>query len=345
MGIIYKVTNKINNKIYIGQTTQLLKDRIRGHKNEAFNSNSKKCPFHQAIVKYGIDNFEIEEIEEVDNKLLNEREIYWIDYYDSYYNGYNATLGGQQGKIYSINEVLPYWELGYGRLEISKITGIGISTITNLLLENGFSFEDIKKRRYQKVKNSLKKYQNEVYLKYWNQNKTIKEIADILEINYQYVSIGLKEIGITIDEIKQRAAKKRKQNSGKRCALVDKNNNILAIFNNRHEAAEEVLNDINRASAISKVCNGQANHIKGFIFRDVNEDDIVIIPEIKVRKLKTAVYGINKNDSTDIVYYNSISEAAREEKIDRGSISKCIAGSTRYTTVGGRIWKRDDANE
>lgn len=159
MGIIYKVTNKINNKIYIGQTTQLLKDRIRGHKNEAFNSSSKKCPFRQAIVKYGIDNFEIEEIEEVDNKLLNEREIYWIDYYDSYYNGYNATLGGQQGKVYSINEILPYWELGYGRLEISKITGIGISTITNLLLENGFSLEDIKKRRYQKAKNSLKNIQ------------------------------------------------------------------------------------------------------------------------------------------------------------------------------------------
>ena len=67
---------------------------------------------------------------------------------------------------------------------------------------------------------------------------------------------------------------------------------------------------------------------------------MVIIPEIKVRKLKTAIYGVKKDDPTDIVYYDSISEAAREEGVERGSISKCIAGSTRYNTVGGRIWKR-----
>ena len=49
MGIIYKAVNKINNKVYIGQTIQSLKDRIRGHKNEAFNHISKNCPFHQEL--------------------------------------------------------------------------------------------------------------------------------------------------------------------------------------------------------------------------------------------------------------------------------------------------------
>ena len=340
MGIIYKATNKINNKVYIGQTTQLLKDRIHGHKNEAFNNILKNCPFHRAIVKYGLESFEIEKIEEVNNELLNEREIYWIDYYDSYYNGYNATLGGQQGRLYSIKDVLPYWELGYGRLEISKITGMGLSTITSLLLENGISLEEMKERRYQKVKASLKKYPDEIYLKYWNQGKTIKEIADILEISYQYISMGLKKVGITADEIKFRSAKKRGEKLGKRCALVDEKNNILAVFNNRREAAKEVLNNVNQASTISKVCDGRANHIKNFIFRDVDDNNMVIIPEMKVRKLKTAICGIKKDDPTDIVYYDSISEAARKENLERASISKCIAGSTRYSTVGGRIWKR-----
>ena len=41
--------------------------------------------------------------------------------------------------------------------------------------------------------------------------------------------------------------------------------------------------------------------------------------------------GVKKDNPTDIVYYNSISEAARQENIDRCSISKCIAGSTRYS--------------
>ena len=46
------------------------------------------------MFKYGIVNFSIEELEECDDLILAEREIYWINYYNSYYNGYNATFGG-----------------------------------------------------------------------------------------------------------------------------------------------------------------------------------------------------------------------------------------------------------
>lgn len=44
--------------------------------------------------KYGISNFTFEIIEECDKQSLNEREIYWIEYYDSFHNGYNMTIGG-----------------------------------------------------------------------------------------------------------------------------------------------------------------------------------------------------------------------------------------------------------
>ena len=54
----------------------------------------EKRPLYWAIAKYGKDNFTIEQIEEVENDFLGEREMYWIHYYDSYNNGYNATLGG-----------------------------------------------------------------------------------------------------------------------------------------------------------------------------------------------------------------------------------------------------------
>lgn len=52
---------------------------------------------HKAILKYGKDNFSLEVIEEVDASLLNERERYWIKYYGTYVNGYNSTIGGQDG--------------------------------------------------------------------------------------------------------------------------------------------------------------------------------------------------------------------------------------------------------
>jgi hypothetical protein len=49
--------------------------------------------------KYGIDKFKIEQIEECDDSIVNEREIYWIEYYQSFKYGYNATKGGD-GKLY-----------------------------------------------------------------------------------------------------------------------------------------------------------------------------------------------------------------------------------------------------
>lgn len=54
----------------------------------------KDRKLYRAFNRYGIQNFSIEQIEECDNSLLNEREVYWIKYYDSFNNGYNMTLGG-----------------------------------------------------------------------------------------------------------------------------------------------------------------------------------------------------------------------------------------------------------
>ena len=92
MGKIYKVTNNINKKIYIGQTIQDENIRWNHHIREALNGSDTK--FHRALRKYGKDGFIWEVIEEVDNDKLNEREIYWISYYNSYKQGYNSTTGG-----------------------------------------------------------------------------------------------------------------------------------------------------------------------------------------------------------------------------------------------------------
>lgn len=92
MGKIYKVTNNINKKIYIGQTIQDENIRWNHHIREALNGSDTK--FHRALRKYGKDGFMWEVIEEVDNDKLNEREIYWISYYNSYKQGYNSTTGG-----------------------------------------------------------------------------------------------------------------------------------------------------------------------------------------------------------------------------------------------------------
>ena len=85
---IYKITNLINGKCYIGQSRNI-QNRWRRHR-----SSNDEYSIHLAFRKYGLENFKFEIIEECSVDKLNDREKYWINFYDSYENGYNETLGG-----------------------------------------------------------------------------------------------------------------------------------------------------------------------------------------------------------------------------------------------------------
>lgn len=89
MGWIYKITNTINDKVYVGQTRYSIAHRFSQHKCAAPDSQ-----LHQDMQLLGADNFIIDILEECSNDQLNNREMYWINYYDSFNTGYNMTLGG-----------------------------------------------------------------------------------------------------------------------------------------------------------------------------------------------------------------------------------------------------------
>ena len=92
---IYKVTNNINNKIYVGITNQGYKVRFYKHCSDSIRGSN--FPLHLALRKYGIDNFTTEVIETCDTiDLLKEREIHWIKTLQSQSKeiGYNVTNGG-----------------------------------------------------------------------------------------------------------------------------------------------------------------------------------------------------------------------------------------------------------
>lgn len=127
----------------------------------------------------------------------------------------------------------------------------------------------------------------------------------------------------------------------KKCALVNEQNEIISIYSSYHEAARaQGWDGDKRATTIKKICDGEAHSCNNLIFRSLDENNNVIIPKAKTRKRRTKIKGININNPNDIVYYDSISEAARKEKVDRSSLSKCLAGSSRYSKVGGRKWER-----
>ena len=92
IGKIYKITNKLNGKVYIGKTTYPLQTRFQQH---CYNSQKINTYFYNDIKKYGIENFEIDLLEEVDINNLSEREVFYIKQFDSFNFGYNSTLGGE----------------------------------------------------------------------------------------------------------------------------------------------------------------------------------------------------------------------------------------------------------
>jgi group I intron endonuclease len=102
--LIYKATNIINHKVYIGQTIKTLDYRKRKHINNAFRN--PKTRFHQAIIKYGEENFIWTIVENnIESKdILNEKEIYWILFFNSFNNGYNDTKGGKSFLGYKFTE-------------------------------------------------------------------------------------------------------------------------------------------------------------------------------------------------------------------------------------------------
>ena len=201
---IYKYTNLINGKSYIGQSVNIVKRRSN-HENTN-NRKLEKSYFHRAIDKYGINNFSFEILEECSKDELNEKEIYYIKKYNTFdrNNGYNRTIGGEQPKINSKCKAVYQIDLRTRKIincyvstrEASRKTNTPSSHIADccnrkLILSKGYlwSYVDNYDENYYKkleVISSGKK-QKMVYQKDVNNNiigcyKNIKVASDITHI-------------------------------------------------------------------------------------------------------------------------------------------------------------------
>ena len=131
-GFIYKITNKVNGKSYIGQTRYTVEFRWRQHQHKKDN-----CYFHNAIHKYGVENFTVETIEECNVEDLNSREIFYIAKYDTFNNGYNLTIGGDGNRRLLLDEkydeIKSLYLSGFSSNKIASLYNVDKASIVKIL--------------------------------------------------------------------------------------------------------------------------------------------------------------------------------------------------------------------
>lgn len=147
MAYIYKITNNLNKKCYIGETLRPIEVRWKQHQQRSKDENNTEY-LYNAIRKYGIENFTIEEIETCPDENRFERETYYILMLDTMApNGYNLVLS-QNGQTKDIKDkLLKLWSEGLLITEIAKEIKLNIKTTRYYLYNNGITKEQILERR------------------------------------------------------------------------------------------------------------------------------------------------------------------------------------------------------
>lgn len=208
MGFVYKITNDINNKVYIGKTHNNIQKRFQEHCRDCHKETFENRPLYRAMNKYGVEHFHIELVEETDNP--EEREIYWIEQYNSYHDGYNATLGGD-GKCYLDRKLLIDTYLQYqNAVEAAKILGISADHLRDVLRENNIkikSSQDIAREKLSKTIYMLDKQTEEEIQSF----ASIKDAANFIKTSQNKAGSDIS--GITV-HIRQVAQGKRKSAYG-----------------------------------------------------------------------------------------------------------------------------------
>lgn len=152
MSYIYKIINDINDKIYIGKTEFSIEKRFKEHCQDAFRDRNEKRPLYAAMRKYGVEHFKIELIEETDNP--EEREIYWIGFYDGYTQGYNATKGGDGKRLYDHKAIVARLKVHPYPCDIAEEFNCSRDLVLDIAKSNNIS---IKNKSQEILKNELSK--------------------------------------------------------------------------------------------------------------------------------------------------------------------------------------------
>lgn len=293
-GFIYKIENKINHKIYIGQTTRTVLSRWKEHISQAKDINKPHHYFHNAINKYGEENFIVKEIDSCDNKEeLNAKEIYYISIYNSNNPkyGYNLTKGGEGGYTSEVCQLdlngkllKTYPSIAQASRETgcshSSICGCCTGTYNQSLSYQWCYKKDLKERINQPA---IKKKQTNIpviqltkngdFVKLWY---TIKEAQDYYNISNGKISAVCRGKRITTAGYKwkylfpQQQEKTTAHYFSRPVNQFSKDGRFIKKFNSVNEASLSIGQQ--KGGHISEVCKGKRAFCGGYKWEYADEE-------------------------------------------------------------------------
>ena len=142
-GTIYAIKNKITGKFYIGKTYKTIEERFSIHIKDSKKERNKHRKLYLAMNEHGIENFVIFKIGEYEEGELELKEIEFIHYYNSFYDGYNSTLGGDGRRYLTVSdeEVIECYEKVGSAKAVSDCLGICHQTALKILNSHNFNLE------------------------------------------------------------------------------------------------------------------------------------------------------------------------------------------------------------
>ena len=360
---IYKIENKINHHIYIGQSIHI-EQRWLEHKQPGIYNNPNHYAYtyalYSAFRKYGIENFEFSIIEECTQEELNKREKYWIQYYNSYHQGYNMTLGGdgitKEGTIpvYIYDISGQYVGEFKNAQEAAKMLKCNDKSIYSAISSKGLY---LKYQWRQEKLDSLPYYHTKKYIPVIAFDLNGKRIKNYIHIKEAMLDTGDNEMTISSQcttkkynntKFQWRFYEENPQLDNIGTAIsnlpyiidqYDLNGNFIKTFYSLSDAANELSLE---PSNLSTTLNSKQKSYGGFLWCKHGEP----APEPYIDNRYNHITSSNKREIAQftkqnelVQIYESAHEAARQIGNPKcaNHITECCQGKRK--TCNGYIWK------
>lgn len=332
---IYKITNNLNNKSYIGQSIHI-EQRIQEHKSEAFSHNEQRLAYnsiiHKAIRKNGWSNFSWSILEECPIGDLDEKERFWIKKYNTLSpNGYNILIGGQKYRknfeCLDDKEICP--RCGGHKSRQSHICNVcykkqNVGKAYNILQQEGKDnvILAILDSSYETVAASFGFFSTH------GLKKAIKKIG------WPYLKKDMFDYFYYKNGYYHKKDKRRKPQKYKKVYQIDKDTH--KITDSFYLSPENCKQRKMHSEHIIECCKGKRTEYKGFIFRFVSSPIKVVCVDVKTNmtiknftSLHEAAQWCQSTGASKSISANSISH----------KIKSACTESTSYKTAFGYSWQ------